>query len=69
MPAVLKRPYPLAIESARPPQQGRKATPLDPDRLLAHQLAGCYRHRRDCVRTLVSVRAKHDHGLVLLLIP
>src|SRR5215210_4776091 len=61
MPAVLKRPDPLAIDAARPPQQRIKAALADRDGLLAHQLAGRSRDSDDRVRTLVSVRAKHDH--------
>jgi hypothetical protein len=61
MPAVLKRPHPLAVEAARPPQQDAEPAPADRDRSLAQQLAGHGRDRRDRVRTLVSVRAKHDH--------
>ena len=61
VPAVLKRPRPLAVEAARPPQQGAEPAPADRDGLLAEQLAGRGRHRRDRVRTLVSVRAEHDH--------
>ena len=62
MPAVLKRPDPLAIKAARPPQQRIEPAPADLDGLLAQQLAGRGRDRGDRVRTLVSVRAKHDHG-------
>ena len=62
VPAVLKRPDPLAIQAARPPQQRIEPAPADLDRLLAQQLAGRGRDRGDRVRTLVSVRAKHDHG-------
>jgi len=61
MPAVLKRPYPLAVQAARPAQQRAEAAPTDRDGLLTQQLAGQRRDRRDRVRTLVSVRAKHDH--------
>ena len=62
MPAVLKRPDPLAIQAARPPQQRIEPAPADLDGLLAPQLAGRRRDSGDRVRTLVSVRAKHDHG-------
>jgi hypothetical protein len=54
--AVLKRPDPLALQAARPPQQPRKAAAPDRDRLLAEQLAGPRGDRRHRVRTLVSVR-------------
>ena len=62
VPAVLKRPHPLAIKAARPPHQRIEAALADLDGLLAQQLAGRGRDRGDRVRTLVSVRAKHDHG-------
>ena len=62
VPAVLKRPHPLAIKAARPPQQRIEPAPADLDGLLAQQLAGRGRDSGDRVRTLVSVRAKHDHG-------
>jgi hypothetical protein len=68
VPAVLKRPHPLAVEAARPPQQRAEPAPADRDGLLAQQLAGRCRDGGDRVRTLVSVRAEHDHALVLLLI-
>jgi hypothetical protein len=61
MPAVLERPDPLVIETGRPPQQRIEAAQADLDGLLAQQLARPSRDRRDRVRTLVSVRAKHDH--------
>ena len=35
VPAVLKRPHPLAIETTRPPQQAIEAAPADRDGLLA----------------------------------
>jgi hypothetical protein len=44
VPAVLKRPHPLAVEAARPPQQRVEPAPADRDGLLPEQLAG---HRRD----------------------
>jgi hypothetical protein len=59
--AILKRPHAVAVEAARPPQQGAEAAPADLDGLFTEQLAGCGRHGGDRVRTLVSVRAKHDH--------
>ena len=61
VPAVLKRPHPLAIKAARPPQQRIEPAPADRDGLLTQQLAGRDRDSGDRVRTLVSVRAKHDH--------
>jgi len=61
VPAVFKRPRPLAVEASRPPQQGAESAQADRDGLLAQQLAGRGRHGAHRVRTLVSVRAKHDH--------
>jgi hypothetical protein len=66
VPAVFKRPRPLAVEASRPPQQGAESAQADRDGLLAQQLAGHGRDGRDGVRTLVGVRAEHDHDLVLL---
>src|SRR4051794_13115866 len=66
MPTVLERPHPLAVEAARPPQQAIEPAPTDRDRLLTPQLAGHRRDRGDRMRPLVSVRAEHDHALVLL---
>jgi hypothetical protein len=57
VPAVLKRPHPLAVEAARPHQQGAEPAPADRDRLLAQQLAAGGADGGDRVRTLVSVRA------------
>jgi hypothetical protein len=65
--AVLKRPHALALEAARPPQHGVEPAPADRDRPLAEQLTRRRRDRGDRVRPLVSVRAEHDHDLVLLL--
>jgi hypothetical protein len=62
VPAVLQRPHPLAINTARPLQQRAEPTAADRDGLLAEQLAGWRCDRGDRVRTLVSVRAEHDHG-------
>src|SRR5215216_7892695 len=62
VPAILKRPDPLAVKAARPPQQRIEPATPDLDGLLAHQLAGRGRDGGDRMRTLVSVRAKHDHG-------
>ena len=62
VPAVLKCPDPLAIKAARPPKRGIEPAPADRDGLLAQQLPGRGRDSGDRVRTLVSVRAKHDHG-------
>jgi hypothetical protein len=61
MPAILKRPPVVLVESARPSQQRVETAPPNRDGLLAEQLArpGC--DRGDHVRTLVSVRAEHDH--------
>src|SRR5215217_3177617 len=64
VPAVLERPYPLAVEAARPPQQCAEPSPTDRDGLLAPQLAGHRCDRGDRVRPLVCVRAEHDHCLV-----
>jgi hypothetical protein len=61
VPAVLKRPHPLAVEAARPHQQRAEPATTDRDGLLAHQLAGNRGDRGDRVRPLVGVRAKHDH--------
>jgi hypothetical protein len=68
VPAVLQRPHPLAINTARPLQQRAEPTAADRDGLLAEQLAGWRCDRGDRVRTLVSVRAEHDHAFVVLLI-
>src|SRR5215211_55920 len=59
--AILKRPHALILEPARPPQQRAEPPLADRDGLLAEQLAGCRGDRRSRVRTLVSVRAEHDH--------
>ncbi len=59
--AVLKRPDPFVIETTRPPQQRTEPAPADRNGFLAEQLAGCGCDGGDRVRTLVSVRAKHDH--------
>src|SRR3954463_1598722 len=61
VPAVLERPHAVAVEAARPPQQRAEPAPADLDGLLAEQLAGRGRHGGHRVRTLVRVRAKHDH--------
>jgi hypothetical protein len=61
VPAILKRPHPGAVEGARPLQQGATPAPVDRDRPLAEQLAGRGRDSGDRVRTLVSIRAEHDH--------
>jgi hypothetical protein len=61
VPAVLQRPDTLAIEAARPLQQRAEPTPVDRDRLLAQPLARRRSDGGDRVRTLVSVRAEHDH--------
>jgi hypothetical protein len=61
VPAVFKRPYPLAVEASRPPQQRAESTRADRNGLLAQQFAGRRRDGRDGVRTLVGVRAEHDH--------
>ena len=46
VPAVLKRPDPLAVKAARPPQQGIEPAPADRDRLLAHAARRSPRRRR-----------------------
>jgi hypothetical protein len=61
VPAVLKRPHTVAVEASRPLQQGAEPAIADRGRSLAEPLAGGGRDRRDRVRTLVSVRAEHDH--------
>ena len=61
VPAVLKHPHPPAFEASRPPQQGTESALADRDGLLTQQLAGRGRDGRDGVRTLVGVRAEHDH--------
>jgi hypothetical protein len=66
VPTVLKRPHTVIPEAARPLHQRAKPAPVDRNGLLAEQLAGCRCDRRDGVRSLVSVRAEHDHALVLL---
>jgi hypothetical protein len=61
VPAVLKRPHAIDIDPARPLQQRTEPASADRNGLLAEQLARCRRDRGDRVRTLVSVRADHDH--------
>src|SRR3954466_13239134 len=62
VPAVFKRPRPLAVDASRPSQQGAESAQADRDGLLAQEFAGRGRDGRDGVRTLVGVRAEHDHG-------
>src|SRR3954464_10805583 len=61
VPAVLKRPHAVLVESARPLQQRAETAAPNRDGLLAKRLARSGRDRGDRVRTLVSVRAEHDH--------
>jgi hypothetical protein len=49
LPAILKRPHAVAVDAARPPQQGAEPAPADLDGLLAEQLAGCGRDGGDRV--------------------
>ena len=62
VPAIFKRPDPLAAESARPRQQRAEPRTADLDRALAQQLAGRRADTGDRVRALVGVRTEHDHG-------
>ena len=61
MPAVLQRPHPLAIKTARPEHQRREPAGTDRDRLVAEHLAGRCVDGGDGVRALVGVRPEHDH--------
>jgi len=63
VPAVLKRPDPLARQPARPAQQILKRTTPGAHRVVREHPAGRLLQRRDRVRRLVRVRPDHDHPL------
>src|SRR6185436_12269167 len=60
-PAVLQRPHPLAIKTARPEHQRREPAGTDRDRPVGEHLAGRCVDGGDGVRALVAVRPEHDH--------
>src|SRR5215207_4299027 len=64
VPAILKRPNPLAAHATSPIQRGGKAARPNIDGLLTDKLAGACRDRSDHVRSLVHVRTEHDHDPV-----
>jgi hypothetical protein len=61
MPAILKRPHPLATDAARPAQQLTERARRRRDRHVAKRPARRLVDRRKRVRTLVGVRTDHDH--------
>ena len=61
MPAVLKRPDPLAADAARPAQQLTERARRRRDRHVAKRPARRLVDGRKRVRTLVGVRTDHDH--------
>ena len=61
MPAILKRPCPLARQAPSPEHQRTEPASADRDRLLAQQLSRRRIDRGDRVRALVGVRTEHDH--------
>src|SRR4030095_11917243 len=61
MPAILKRPPPLAADAARPPHQLTERAARRGDRHVAERAARRLVDGRQRVRALVVVRPDHDH--------
>src|SRR4051794_39370968 len=61
MPAVLKRPHPLAADAARPAQQLTERATRRGHRHVTERPARRLTNRRERVRALMRVRPDHDH--------